>query len=148
MNNKPLAASATDYRATIKQKNMKKLNNAITWFEIPITNVKRAKAFYETILDIQMTEMELDKDFVMVFFPVEEGTVGGVLCKNEKFYTPSQTGNILYLNANPNLQTVLDKVEQAGGKIGRAKTHISEDFGFMALIEDIEGNRIALRSAS
>jgi len=126
---------------------MKKLNNAITWFEIPIANVQRAKTFYETIFDIQMTEVELDKDFIMVLFPVEEGTVGGVLCKNEKFYTPTQNGNILYLNANPDLQIVLDKVEHVGGKILRTKTYISDDFGFMALIEDTEGNRIALRSA-
>jgi uncharacterized protein len=123
-----------------------KLKNAITWFEIPITNVQRAKSFYETILNIQMTEIELDKDFIIVLFPVEEGTVGGALCKNEKFYVPTQSGNILYLNANPDLQTVLDKVEQVGGKIMKAKTHISNDFGFMAFIEDTEGNRIALHS--
>lgn len=126
---------------------MKKLNNAIIWFEIPITNVPRAKTFYETIFDIQMTEVELDKDFIIVLFPVEEGTVGGALCKNEKFYVPTQIGNILYLNANPDMQIILDKVEHAGGKISRAKTHISDDFGFMALIEDTEGNIIALRSA-
>lgn len=126
---------------------MKKLNNAILWFEIPVTDVSRAKTFYETIFDIQMTEVELDKDFIIVLFPVEEGTVGGVLCKNEKFYAPTQIGNILYLNANPDMQIVLDKVENAGGKISRTKTHISDDFGFMALIEDTEGNRIALRSA-
>lgn len=127
---------------------MKKLNNAITWFEIPITNVQRAKAFYETIFDFEMTEIEIDKGFIMVLFPVEAGTVGGVLCKNEKFYTPAQTGNILYLNANPEMQIVLDKVEPAGGKISRQKTRISDDFGFMALIEDTEGNRIALRSSN
>ncbi len=126
---------------------MKKLNNAITWFEIPVTNMPRAKAFYETILDIQMTEIELDKDFIIVLFPVEEGTVGGVLCKNENYYSPTQVGNVIYLNANPDLQIVLDKVGKAGGKITRAKTLISNDFGFMGLIEDSEGNRIALRSA-
>ena len=126
---------------------MRKLKNAITWFEIPVINVQRAKTFYETILDIQMTEIELDKDFIIVLFPVEEGTVGGVLCKNEKFYTPTPSGNILYLNANPNLQTVLEKVEQAGGKIIKSKTRISDDFGFMAFIQDTEENRIAFRSS-
>jgi predicted enzyme related to lactoylglutathione lyase len=42
---------------------------------------------------------------------------------------------------------MLDKVELSGEKISRAKTHISDDFGFMALIEDTEGNRIDLRSS-
>jgi predicted enzyme related to lactoylglutathione lyase len=55
---------------------MRKLKNAISWFEIPVTNVQKAKKFYETIFDIQMTEIELDTDFIMVLFPVEEGTVG------------------------------------------------------------------------
>lgn len=127
---------------------MKILSNAITWFEIPITNVQRAKTFYETILEIQMTEIELDIDFVMVLFPVKEGTVGGALCKNEKFYVPNLSGNIIYLNANPDMHAVLDKVEQAGGKILKVKTKISKDFGFMSLIEDTEGNRIALRSSN
>ena len=81
---------------------MRKLKNAISWFEIPVTDVQRAKKFYETIFDIQMTKIKLDIDFIIVLFPVEEGTIGGALCKNESFYKPSQTGNILYLNANPN----------------------------------------------
>ena len=29
--------------------------NIITWFEIPVNNTQRAKKFYETILDIEMT---------------------------------------------------------------------------------------------
>lgn len=126
---------------------MRKLKNAISWFEIPVTDVQRAKKFYETIFDIQMTEIKLGKDFIIVLFPVEEGTVGGALCKNENFYKPSQTGNILYLNANPNLQNVLEKVEQAGGKTIKPKTHISDAFGFMAYIEDTEGTKLALHSA-
>jgi uncharacterized protein len=126
---------------------MRKLKNAISWFEIPVTNVERAKKFYETILDIQMTEIKLDTDFVLVLFPVEEGTVGGALCWNENFYKPTQTGSILYLNANPDLQNILEKVEPEGGKIIKSKTRISDEFGFMAFIEDTEGNRLALHSA-
>ncbi|MCW3119039.1 MAG: bleomycin resistance protein [Chitinophagaceae bacterium] len=125
---------------------MKKLKNAISWFEIPITDVPRAKKFYETILDIEMMEIELDTDFIIVIFPVEDGTVAGALCKHEGFYTPGQTGNILYLNAGPDLQQVLDKVESAGGKIVKGKNHISDAFGFTAYIEDSEGNRIGLHS--
>lgn len=125
---------------------MKKLKNAANWFEIPVSNMQRAKLFYETILEIELMEIKLDEDFIMALFSVEEGTIGGSLCWNEKFYTPSNTGNIIYLNANPDLQMALDKVEQAGGKIIKPKTHISEGFGFMALIEDTEGNRIALHS--
>ena len=125
---------------------MRKLKNAISWFEIPITDVPRAKKFYETILDIEMMEIKLDTDFIIVIFPVEDGTISGALCKHKGFYTPGQTGNILYLNAGPDLQGVLDKVAQAGGKIVKPKNHISDTFGFTAYIEDSEGNRIGLHS--
>ena len=60
---------------------------------------------------------------------------------------PSATdGPLIYLNGNPDVQKVLDKVEHAGGKIMVPKTMISPEFGFMAVILDTEGNRIALHS--
>jgi uncharacterized protein len=53
---------------------------------------------------------------------------------------------LLYLNANPDVQNVLDKVEAAGGKIVVPKMEIP-GYGFMAVFLDSEGNRIALHSA-
>jgi predicted enzyme related to lactoylglutathione lyase len=73
--------------------------------------------------------------------------IGGALCYNEQFYKPSATdGPLIYLNANPDVQEVLDKVEKAGGKIVVPKTQISPEHGYMAVIMDTEGNRIALHS--
>ena len=40
----------------------------------------------------------------------------------------------------------LGRVEKAGGKILMPKTQISEEYGFMTLLLDTEGNRIALHS--
>ena len=42
----------------------------------------------------------------------------------------------------------LDKVEGAGGKIMIPKTEISKEYGFMAVITDTEGNRIAFHSSA
>jgi len=36
--------------------------------------------------------------------------------------------------------------EEAGGKVLQAKTQISEEHGFMALMLDSEGKRVALHS--
>jgi hypothetical protein len=55
-------------------------------------------------------------------------------------------GPLLYLNANPDVQIILDKVEAAGGKILVPKTEISPEYGTMAVFFDTEGNRIALHS--
>lgn len=121
--------------------------HAISWFEIPTKDLNRAQNFYESILDIKFTPLDLD-NFQMRMFPVEDLTcVGGALCYSKSSHIPSATdGPLVYLNANPDLQLALDKVEKAGGKIVVPKTQISAEYGYMALIIDTEGNRIALHS--
>jgi uncharacterized protein len=122
------------------------MKNAISWFEIPTTNLDRAQRFYETILGIQLIKLDLP-NIKMRMFPLEDQDgVGGSLCDSGGFHKPSATeGPLLYLNANPDVQQVLDRVESAGGKILVPKTEISE-FGHMAVIIDSEGNRIAFHS--
>lgn len=121
--------------------------NAVSWFEIPATDLNRAQKFYETILGINMIPMDFP-NLKMRMFPIEDPMgVGGALCDSEGFHKPSATdGPLIYLNANPDVQTVLDKVEAAGGSILVHKTEISPDYGYMAVILDTEGNRIALHS--
>lgn len=121
--------------------------NAISWFEIPATDLARAQQFYETIFGISMIPMDLP-NIKMRLFPLEDPMgVGGALCDTGGFHKPSATdGPLVYLNANPDVQAVLDKVETAGGKILVPKTEISPDYGHMAVILDSEGNRIALHS--
>ncbi len=121
--------------------------NALSWFEIPAIDLQRAQNFYESILVITLTPLDLD-NIKMRMFPVQDQTgVGGALIYSEQFYKPSATdGPLIYLNGNPDVQNVLDKVEKAGGKIVVPKTQISPAFGYMAVILDTEGNRIALHS--
>ncbi len=120
--------------------------NAISWFEIPSTDLDRAATFYETIFDIKLNPLETP-EIKMRLFPLEDMMgVGGAIVSSDGFHRPSLTdGPLLYLNANPDVQKVLDKVEAAGGKIVVPKTAIGE-YGFMAAIIDTEGNRMALHS--
>jgi len=122
------------------------MKNAVSWFEIPAKKLSRAKRFYESILDIKMEDMEIDDDLKMTMFPVKEGGVGGAICEQKKFYKPSHEGSLVYISANPDLQKVLDKVERNRGKIIQKKTIITDEYGYMAIIEDTEGNRVALHS--
>ena len=123
------------------------LKNAISWFEIPTIDINRAQKFYEAIMDIQMIPLEV-ASMKMRMFPLEDKMgVGGALVDSGGFHKPSLTdGPVIYLNANPDVQIVVDKVEAAGGKIIMAKTEISPEYGYMALITDTEGNRIAFHS--
>ena len=122
--------------------------NAISWFEIPATDLSRAQKFYETIFDTSLMALDLP-NIKMRMFPLENPMtgVGGAIVLSAGFYNPSATdGPLIYLNANPDVQNVLDKIEAAGGKIMVPKTEISPDYGHMAVFIDTEGNRIALHS--
>ena len=101
--------------------------HAISWFEIPATDINRAQKFYEAVLGVSMIPMEMP-GINMRMFPVENMTdgIGGALVNSTDFYKPSTTdGSLVYLNGNPDVQNVLDKVEAAGGKIVVPKTEIS-----------------------
>jgi predicted enzyme related to lactoylglutathione lyase len=121
--------------------------NAISWFEIPATDINRAQKFYEAIFDMTMTPMEMP-NMKMRMFPLEDMMgVGGTLIDSGGFHKPSATdGPLIYLNANPDVQIVLDRVEAAGGKIMVPKTQISPEYGYMAVFIDTEGNRVALHA--
>lgn len=127
-------------------KTLKKMKNAIAWVEIPAKDLKRAKKFYQKIFDIEMIDMDMGDEFKMTMFPVEETGVGGALCEHHDFYHPGDKGPLVYLSANPNLQKVLDKVEKNGGKILQPKKKITDEYGYMAIFQDVEGNRVALHS--
>jgi len=125
-----------------------KMKNAISWFEIPATDLSRAQKFYETIFEISLTAFDMP-NIKMRMFPLDDMMtgVGGAVVDSGGFHKPSATdGPLIYLNGNPDLQNILDKIEGAGGKIMVPKTQISPEYGYMAVFIDTEGNRIALHS--
>lgn len=124
------------------------MKSAISWFEIPSKDLDRAAKFYEKIFGISLIPMDLP-DIKMRMFPVEDQMtdIGGAVVYSKGFHNPSATdGPLIYLNGNPDVQQVLDKVEAAGGSIMVPKTEISPEYGFMAVFIDTEGNRIGLHS--
>ena len=122
--------------------------NMVGWFEIPVSNMDRAKKFYEKIFDIEI-QIEQFGDTLMGWFPFpkdqEAKGAGGSLVQNEQFYKPTANGTLVYFSS-PEITHELSKVEEAGGVVLQDKSLIREDIGFMALVLDSEGNRIALHS--
>lgn len=122
--------------------------NQINWFEIPVTEMERAKEFYETIFGIKMQTIEMLGN-IESFFPNSqnmEGKVSGALVKGPN-HKSSAEGVLIYLNANPDIQAVIDRIEPSGGKVLLPRTMITEDIGYMAIFLDTEGNRVALHAA-
>ena len=106
------------------------------------------KNFMKHIFGITMMPMDLP-NIKMRMFPLDDmmTQVGGALVDSGGFHKASATdGPLIYLNGNPDVQNVLDKVEAAGGNIMVPKTEICPEYGFMAVFIDTEGNRIGLHS--
>ena len=120
--------------------------NAINWFEIPVNDLNRAQKFYETIFGMSLIPMDLGELQMRMFPTDDQKGVSGAIIHSPEFYTPSATGTMVYINGNPDLQNILDKVEAAGGTIAMPKTEIAPEIGFMAVILDTEGNRLGLHS--
>jgi uncharacterized protein len=133
-------------------RNLSKLSantNAVTWFEIPVKNMNRAKEFYETILDINLVDTGGEKKGEeMVLFPrlpdVSMGRtdmVSGSLIKADRLH-PSGDGILIYLNANPSIGKVIARIEKAGGKIIQPKT--KNPAGWICIFTDTENNKMGL----
>lgn len=124
---------------------MDNTTNSLNWFEVPALDIDRSKKFYETIFDLTMEPNDMG-DARMAFFPWEAGSgkATGAVVQSPN-HKPSTEGTIVYLNANPNMDNVMARVEAAGGKILQPKMSIGEH-GNIAFIMDTEGNNIGIHS--
>ena len=118
--------------------------NPVGWFEIPVTDMTRAKAFYEHVLGLRLELHDLGP-LQMAWFPMRNGEYGssGSLVKNEA-YAPAHAGTLVYFTC-PDIDTALQRVAEQGGKVLRPRTSIGE-YGFVGHFEDSEGNRVAVHS--
>jgi predicted enzyme related to lactoylglutathione lyase len=123
------------------------MNHIATWFEIPVIDMQRAKAFYQSVLNTSFKDDEMDQ-YQMAIFEHEENAVGGMLVLG-KGYEPSQTGAVVYFNGGEDLSLPLAKVTDLGGSVVIPKTGIEEGAcGFYAQFLDSEGNRVGLYSSA
>lgn len=120
------------------------MNSYISMFEIPALDITRAINFYQTILDLEIEKMEMP-GMQMGIIPYEDQVVTAVIIQAEG-YIPSADGVTIYLNGGDDLQYILDKVEESGGKIIMPKTQHADESGHFALILDSEGNKIGFHS--
>jgi uncharacterized protein len=119
--------------------------HALSWFEIPVTNFARARAFYEAVTGRTIEPMEMGP-VTMGFLSSDPDAVGGAIVHGDENCTPSKQGTIVYLNGGDDLAPMLARVVGAGGSIVVPKTEIGNDFGCFAHFVDTEGNKIGLHS--
>jgi uncharacterized protein len=120
----------------LKAKTMKKL---VSWVEIPATDFKRAVRFYNTVLGIELQEIDCGTE-KMACFPTGEGAISFA-----PGFNPSKDGVLVSLNTENDLDGTMRRIEANGGVIVHPKTKIEADNrGYFALFIDCEGNKVGL----
>ena len=118
--------------------------NKVVHFEIPASDLKKAKQFYEKVFDWEVemwgdegamamtTEVDKDQN------PIEAGGInGGFYKRKSKKEQPS------FVVETDSIDKTLEKIKKSGGKVTAPKHEIGE-WGFMAEFSDPEGNEIGL----
>ena len=119
------------------------MENTVVWFDIPVKNLQRAMDFYQKVLAVELHKLE-QAPVPTAFFPFAPGVASGALVQSAQT-KPGAQGSTVYLNAGKDLAVPLAKVEKSGGKVLQAKTAIGPH-GYVAYVEDTEGNRVGLHS--
>lgn len=139
-------ASGKDGRASSSQPKSEAAAaiNPVVHFEIPVTDMDRAIRFYEAVFGYKLTREQID-GYEMAFFPRagDQPGASGALARGD-VYVPAKTGPIIYFDVD-DIDAALDRATKAGASILYPKKDIGEA-GYVAEIEDSEGNRIALSS--
>jgi uncharacterized protein len=121
--------------------------NVVSWFEIPVSDMPRARTFYSKVLGHTLSELPSPiPGMEMAAFPYEQNAVhaSGALVKGEG-RKPRADSVLVYFQCREDLAEELGRVEASGGKILTPKTSIGP-WGFIAHILDSEGNRVGLAS--
>lgn len=118
--------------------------NPVGWFDIHVSNLDRAKKFYETVFSIQLTDLPIEwgKQSLFPFDPNSPNISGALVEKPD--ITPGRNNTVVYFETEDCIKEE-GKIEEAGGKIVQPKVSIG-DFGFVSIFIDTEGNTIGLHS--
>lgn len=120
--------------------------NPVGWFEIYVSDLKRARSFYESVFQIKLVKLgENDPNFEMWSFPGSPEASGtcGTICKMPGV-NPGNNSILVYFSCN-DCSIVEKRVKEFGGKIEKSKMSIGPH-GFISLVYDTEGNMIGLHS--
>jgi predicted enzyme related to lactoylglutathione lyase len=116
--------------------------NPVVYFEIPVLDLTRASDFYSKVFETTLTKDNVD-GYQMAFFESSDQSFGatGALVVGD-VYIPSHQGCFLYFGVESIDETVARALEHGGSVLYPKKSN--GDLGFVAEIQDSEGNRIAL----
>jgi uncharacterized protein len=120
--------------------------NPVVWFEIPVTDLERAKNFYQAVFGIELNFVDFPGSpmYMMGSSDPVPGSGGALVQSADN--KPGTQGSLVYFNST-DVAIEQAKIEPAGGKLILPKESIGE-FGFICLFIDTEGNRVGIHSTN
>lgn len=124
------------------------IRNPVVWFEIYTNDIQRARVFYETVFQIQLSVLPTPEGMplTMLTFPSNMDTknmASGALVHMEGFEVGGNSTIVYFYSENCAIEEA--RIEAAGGSVFRSKMSIG-DYGFIVLALDTEGNMIGIHS--
>lgn len=120
--------------------------NAVGWFDIYVSDMGRAVAFYEAVLNTTLAVIgDPTGETKMMAFHADMTAygAGGALVQSPHA-RPGAGGTLVYFSVD-DCAVEEARLAKAGGKVVRPKFSIGE-FGFVTLCMDTEGNMFGLSS--
>ncbi|WP_089604436.1 VOC family protein [Acinetobacter piscicola] len=123
------------------------MSNPVCWFEIYVNDMDRAKKFYESLFNLQLTQLSDPNDTSMEMwtFPSDMQQYGatGSLVKMDGMPVGGNSTVIYFSSEDCAIEQA--RIEAAGGQIQQAKMSIGEH-GHIVLGIDTEGNLFGIHS--
>ncbi|MDZ3823788.1 MAG: VOC family protein [Pseudoxanthomonas sp.] len=121
----------------------------VVWFELYVKDMARAQAFYEKLLDVTLEPLDSpDPGYRMMVFPgaMEQGGQGvsGALVEQADGPSPGAGGTMVYFGGE-DCAVPAGRAAALGGRLVQDKMSIGP-YGFCAVVEDPDGNRVGLHS--
>lgn len=114
--------------------------NAAVWFEIPVIDMDRAKAFYSAVLQTELKDDNTGPNPMAIFPAANDRAVAGHLYPGKP--AAGDGGNTIHLASPDPLEKALDRVRDNGGAV--LTDIISIPAGRFAYCRDPDGNSIGL----
>jgi hypothetical protein len=121
-----------------------KNQNPVGWFDIPVANLERAKAFYGTVFQITLVDLpgQWGRQALFPFDPTG-ANISGALVEMPDLRHGSNATVVYFETADCEAEEA--RIVRAGGEVLRPKMAIGE-FGFVSIFRDTEGNTVGLHS--
>lgn len=116
--------------------------HAVAWFEIPVTDMARAKAFYNAVLETGLIDEDSGPNPMSMFPMKDNNSVSGHIYPGKP--SAAGTGNTVHL-AVTDLEGAMERVGRNGGTV--VSPVITIPAGRFAYCLDPDGNSIGLFAA-